>query len=366
MADYEIINFTINLQLFADKTEKPTPKRKQQAAEKGQIPKSPELNSVLVLLVAFVAVKLSLPFIIQEWTSLTANLYKIFAKKDFNLDYQVLEHIFFLVVISVTKMLAPIVGGAMLAGVVASIAQVGFRFNMSLIKFDLQNINPISGIKRMFSPNALAELVKSFLKIFIVGYIAYAEYKKNFSGFKTLSDMNLRASSSFIGQVTMGIVFKMILWLAILAVADYIFQRWRHESQLKMSKQEIKDEFKQQEGDPQLKGRIKQKQRQMAMSRMMQSVPKADVVITNPTHFAVALQYDNKSMVAPVVIAKGQDRIALKIKEVAKENNVVVVENKPLAQSLYHGTEIGDTIPGELFQAVAEVLAFVYKLKGKI
>ncbi|HWI54176.1 MAG TPA: EscU/YscU/HrcU family type III secretion system export apparatus switch protein, partial [Desulfobacteria bacterium] len=221
------------------------------------------------------------------------------------------------------------------------------------------------GLKQMFSSQALAELVKSFLKVFIVGYVAYAEYVKQFSGFTGLTDMNLRTSSAYIGQTTMNIAYKIILWLAVLAVADYIFQRWRHESQLKMSKQEVKDEYKQQEGDPQLKSKIKQKQRQMAMSRMMQSLPKADVVITNPTHFAVALQYNN-SMGAPVVIAKGQDRVALRIKEIAKEHGIVTVENKPLAQALFHGTEIGDAIPTELYQAVAEVLAFVYKLKGKI
>lgn len=359
-------NFVINLQLFAEKTEKPTQKRKEQAAEKGQIASSPEVNSALVLLAAFLAIKIFTPYLIEEWTGLVNSLFDIFAKSNYTLDYRTLQNMFILALFSTSKILLPIVGGALLAGLLASFAQVGFKFNTSMIKFDLNNINPISGIKRIFSLASIAELIKSLFKIFIVGYVAYSEYMKNISGFLKLSDMSLYASSAFIGSVTLSIVFKAILWFGILALADYIFQRWRHERQLMMSKQEIKDEFKQQEGDPQLKGKIKQKQRQMAMSRMMQSLPKADVVITNPTHFAVAIQYDSKTMSAPVVIAKGQDRIALKIKEVAREHNIVIVENKPLAQSLFHSTEIGDTIPTDLFQAVAEVLAFVYKLKGKI
>lgn len=366
MADKGLQIFKIDLQMFAAKTEKATPKRREQAAEKGQIARSAEFNSVLVLLAAFMAVKIFLPDMIQEWTGFTQNIFKIFSESNFELSYRVLQNMFIMSVVSVTKILAPIVGGAMIAGVFASVAQVGFRFNMSLIKFDLNNVNPINGVKRMFSSQTLAELVKSFLKVFIVGYVAYSEYVKQLSGFTGLTDMSLRASSAYIGQTTMNIAFKIILWLAVLAVADYIFQKWRHESELKMSKQEVKDEYKQQEGDPQLKGKIKQKQRQMAMSRMMQSLPRADVVITNPTHFAVALQYNNNTMGAPVVIAKGQDRVALKIKEIAKEHGIVTVENKPLAQALFHGTEIGDSIPAELYQAVAEVLAFVYKLKGKI
>ncbi len=365
MTDKDLQVFRIDLQLFADKTEKATPRRRQQAAEKGQIPRSAELNSVLVLLAAFMAVKIFIPDMIQEWTAFTQNIFKMFTANNFDLNYRTFQNMFIMTVISVTKILAPVVGGAMVAGILASVAQVGFRFNMSLIKFDLNNVNPINGFKRMFSSQALAELVKSFLKVFIVTYVAYSEYVKQLSVFTGLTDMNLRASSAYIGQTTVNIAFKVILWLAVLAVADYIFQKWRHESQLKMSKQEIKDEYKQQEGDPQLKGKIKQKQREMAMSRMMQSLPNADVVITNPTHFAVALQYDN-TMGAPVVIAKGQDRVALRIKEIAKEHDIVTVENKPLAQALFRGTEIGDSIPPELYQAVAEVLAFVYKLKGKM
>ncbi len=366
MEGIRLENLNINLQLFAEKTEKPTPRRRRKAAEKGQVVRSPEINSVLVLLAAFLAIKALTPYMIQEWTDLTNNLFKEFGKGHFNLNYHTVQKIFLMVIVSTSKILAPIVGGAMLAGVAATLLQAGFHFNVSIIKFDLNNINPISGLKRIFSAYSLAELVKSILKVLIVGYVAYSEYMKEFPNFSRLVDMNLRASCAYVGQVTLNMVFKIILWLVALAGADYFFQRWRHEKQIMMSKQELKEEHKEIEGDPLIKGKVKQKQRQMSMARMMQVLPKADVIITNPTHYAVALEYDSQRMFAPTVIAKGQDRMAQKIKEVAKEHNIVTVENPPLAQSLYYSAEIGDMVPPELYQAVAEVLAFVYKLKGKI
>ena len=366
MGDLRLNNLKINLQLFAEKTEKPTSRRREKAAKEGQVVLSPEVNSVIVLVVAFLAIKTLTPNMIQEWTSLTEKLYGMVGKENFIIDYQTLQTIFVHILVSSSRFLAPVVGGVLVAGLTASVVQTGLHFNMSKVNFDLNNINPVEGLKRLYSLQAIADLFKSILKVFIVGYVAYGEYMKEFMNFSRLTDMNLRASSAYIGQVTLNVVFKIILWLVALAIADYVFLKWRHEKKLLMSKDEIKDEYKQTEGNPQLKGKIKQKQRQMSMNRMMQVLPKADVVITNPTHFAVALQYDSATMSAPVIIAKGQDRIALKIKEVAREHNIVIVENPPLAQSLFHATEIGDAIPGELFQAVAEVLAFVYKLKGKI
>lgn len=366
MKDFRLNNFIIDLQLFAEKTEKPTTKKRQEAAGKGQVARSPEINSVVVLLATFLIIKALTPYMIAEWTSLTGNLYQMFTAENFNIDYGTLQVIFVTVTVSSLKILTTILGVSLLAGLVATYFQIGFRFDTSAIMFNLDHINPVAGLKQMFSPQSLVELIKSVLKMLIIGYVAYSEYSKEFMKFTRLSDMNLQASSAYIGTVTLNVVFKIILWLVILAVADYIFQKIQLEKKLMMSKQEIKDEYKRQEGDPQHKAKIKQKQRQLAMARMMHALPKADVVITNPTHFAVALQYDSSVMGAPVVIAKGQDRIALKIKEVAKEHNIVIVENKPLAQSLFHSTELGDAVPAELFQAVAEVLAFVYKLKGKI
>lgn len=366
MEDFRLISMKINLQLFAEKTEKPTPKRREKAAQKGQIAKSAEINSVVVLMVTFLAVKLFTPYMINEWTALTGQLYQTFSQHNFSIDYRTLHTIFVMVLLSSTKILAPIMGGALFSGLAASYFQVGFRFDTEAVAMKFENINPVAGFKRIFSMQSLAELVKSIIKLIIVGYIAYSEYTKELMNFTRLSDMSLQASAVYIGTVTLNVVFKVVVWLIVLAVADYIFQKFQLEKQLRMSKEEVKEEYKTTEGDPQLKSRIKQKQRQMSMARMMQVLPRADVVITNPTHFAVALQYDSGTMTAPMIIAKGQDRMAERIKEAARENNIVIVENKPLAQSLFHSTEIGDTVPAELFQAVAEVLAFVYKLKGKI
>ncbi|PKM80857.1 MAG: flagellar biosynthesis protein FlhB [Firmicutes bacterium HGW-Firmicutes-14] len=366
MRDSRMINFRINLQLFAEKTEKPTAKRRSKAAEKGQVARSPEVNSVLILLVCFVTIRLMAPILVEEWTILTSDLFRMFAREDFSLDFSTLQTILLMSIIFSSKILVPIVGGALVAGLSASIVQMGFRFDMSAIAFDLKNINPVSGFKQLCSLDALARLVKSILVVILIGYVAYNEITKQLMNFTRLSDMNLRASSAFIGQVTMNVVLKVVVWLIIVAIADYAFQKWRTEKRLRMEKQEIKDEYKQTEGDPKVKAAIRRKQAQMSMMRMMQVLPKADVVITNPTHFAVALRYDAEISPAPVVIAKGQDRMAEKIREVAREHNIVIVENKPLAQSLYFGTDIGDTVPEELYQAVAEVLAFVYKLKGKI
>ncbi len=366
MAESRINGFRINLQLFAEKTEKPTAKRRQEAAKKGQIAKSAEVNSVLVLLVGFLGIKILAPQLVDGWAVLTSDLFRLFGQKDFLLDYRSLQSILIMVMIFSGKILVPIVGGCLVAGVAASVVQTGFRFDISSVKFDLKNIDPVQGVKRIFSLQSLAELVKSILKVLLVGYIAYTEVMKEFMNFSGLSEMSLRASAAFVGTVAMRVVFKIILWLVIIAILDYIFQKWRNEKKMMMEKQEVKEEHKQSEGDPQIKGKIKQKQRQMSMMRMMQALPKADVVITNPTHFAVALQYDPETMFAPTVIAKGQDRMALKIRETAREHDIIIVENKPLAQSLYYSAEIGDAVPADLYQAVAEVLAFVYKLKGKI
>jgi len=366
MKDSRLRYFTIDLQLFAEKTEKPTSKKREKAAKKGQLAKSAEINSVVVLLATFTALKIFTPYMIKVWATLTESLYQTFSQQNFTISYPTLQSMFIMVMIAATKILAPIMGGALVGGVAASYAQVGLRLDPEAIAFKFENISPIAGFKRIFSAQSLAELVKSIMKLVLIGYIVYSEYSKEIMNFTRLSDMSLLTSTAFIGNVVLNVVFKVIIWMIILAVADYIFQKFQLERQLKMSKQEVKDEHKQTDGDPQLKSKIKQQQRQMSMNRLMQVLPKADVVITNPTHFAVALQYDSNSMSAPLVIAKGQDLMAQRIKEAAREHNIVVVENKPLAQSLYHSTEIGDIVPADLFQAVAEVLAFVYKLKGKI
>ncbi len=358
--------FTINLQLFAEKTEKPTAKKLQKAREQGQVLKSPEVNSVIILILSFLAFKYFTPYMFEQMADVFKYSFKLFGHKNFELNMVNLQTIFITVMIATSKALLPIVSVAILGGLVASYAQVGFLFTVEPMAFKFERIDPVAGFKRMFSLRSLVEGLKSIIKVLIIGYAAYSVYKSEFNRFPHLIDMDIRSSLVYLGQLTLRLAFEVAQWLIVLAILDYLYQRWQHLKTLKMEKQEVKDEFKQQEGDPQLRGKIKQKQREVSMRRMMQELPKADVVITNPIHFAVALQYDAAVTGAPVVIAKGQDQIALKIKELANEYKITVVENKPLAQSLYKTTEIGDVIPADLYQAVAEVLAFVYKLKGKI
>ena len=314
MVKKRLDKFVIELQLFAEKTEQPTAKKRQKTAEKGQLAQRPEINSVIVLLVAFFAIKMMAPVMVDGWAELTTELFGLFAHSDFELNYLTLQTIFFMIIMFSSKILLPIVGGSMAAGLAGSLVQIGFRFTISAVNFNLQNISPLEGLKRIFSIRSLAELFKSLLKVLLVGYVCYSEFSKEFMTFPRLTDMNLRASSAFLGALTMTIVVKVIVLLVIVAILDYAFQRWSNEKKMMMEKQEVKEEYKQSEGDPQLKAKIKQRQREVSMRRMMQMLPKADVVITNPTHFAVALQYDPKVMKAPLLLAKGQERVALRIK----------------------------------------------------
>lgn len=357
---------TINLQLFGEKTEKPTPKKLQKAREKGQVLKSPEVNSVVILILSFLAFKYFTPYMFDQMSGVMLYSFQQFGNKGFELNMVNLQAIFITVIMATSKALLPVVGLSMLGGLAASYAQVGFLFTVEPMAFKFERLNPVEGFKRIFSLRSFVEAVKSVLKIMVIGYAAYSVYQAEFTKFPYLIDMDISSSIVYLGQLILRLAFKVALYLFILAVIDYLYQRYEHNKSLKMEKQEIKDEYKQQEGDPEIRSKIKQKQREVSMRRMMQELPKADVVITNPTHYAVALRYDAAVMSAPIIIAKGQDRIALKIKELATEHNIAIVENKPLAQALYKTAEIGDIIPGDLFQAVAEVLAFVYKIKGKI
>ena len=237
-------------------------------------------------------------------------------------------------------------------------------FNLERLSFNLNKLNPINGFGRIFSKRSLVELVKSLFKIAIIGSFLYLYLKDQIPFMPYFIYFDLAKSLEEIAKVIFNMVFQVIAIIIIMAIADYSYQKWQTTQDLKMTKQEVKDEYKQMEGDPQIKGKIKQKQRQMAMMRMMQEVPKADVIITNPTHLAIALMYKS-GMVAPLVVAKGQDVVAERIKQIARENKVTIVENKPLARALYTSVQVGDMVPHELYQAVAEVLAYVYRLKNR-
>ncbi len=354
----------LNLQLFAgEKTEEATPKRKQEARQKGQVVKSQEFNSALVLLAGFMALNSFFPYMYSEVFQMCRTMLSTLSRAD--LTVKSLIEIFQQVAIVGAKVVLPILGTVMIAGLTANYLQVGFLFSTEALAIKLERLNPIEGFKRMFSMRAIAELFKSIFKIVLVGILVYRIIRDNFDLFPKMMDMNIQTSGAILGGMIIKIGLQSAVLLVILAIFDYLNQLREHNKSLKMSKDEIKEEYKQTEGNPQIKSKIREKMRRMSMRRMMQEIPKADVVITNPTHYAIALSYNGEKMAAPVVLAKGQDNLALKIKEVAKEHNVATVENKPLAQALYKSTDIGDHIPPELFQAVAEVLAFVYKLKSK-
>jgi len=242
---------------------------------------------------------------------------------------------------------------------------VGFLFTTETLKLKLDRINPLSGFKRMFSARSLVELTKSSSKAAVMIYITYAYLKDKQSLLVNLFDMDPWLMGAAMWRTVFDIVLRNAVFLIVVALFDYLYARYEHNKQLKMSKQEIKEEYKQTEGDPLIKSKIKERQRQMSMQRMMQDIPKADVVITNPTHFAVAVVYDGSRDAAPRVVAKGQDLIALNIRKIAESNGVPIVENKPLARAIFKAVQIGEYVPPDLYQAVAEVLAYVYNLRKR-
>ena len=355
--------FLFDLQLFADdggeKTEEPTAKKKSDARNKGQVAKSQELNAAFVLFIGFWAMKILGSTIYREIAEYTAY---IFGHLNTTVDTETVLRIFLGIVMILLKTAFPIMVAIMLIGLAINLVQVGWNFTTEPLGFDLNKLNPINGFGRIFSKRSLVELIKSLFKILIIGLFLYENLKDEILQMPKLLYLELGASMATIADIIFMMAFKICAIFFALAILDYMYQKWDHNEQLKMTKQEVKEEFKQMEGDPQIKGKIKQKQREMAMSRMMREVPKADVIVTNPTHFAVALRYA-EGMRAPEVIAKGQDYVALKIKDVAREAGVVIVENKPLARALFASVEIGEAVPPELYKAVAEVLAYVYHLK---
>jgi len=260
--------------------------------------------------------------------------------------------------------MGPLFAVVFITAVLSNIMQVGLIFSLESMKPKLSKLNPIKGLGRLFSKQGFVELFKSLLKLAIVGGILYLTIKGEMKNILLLGDMEPNSIAAYILLIIFKIFIRVILAMIFLVVIDYAFQRWEHEKKMKMTKKEVKDEFKRTEGDPLVKSRIRSIQMQMARKRMMQAVPEADVVITNPTDLAVALKYDSSVMGAPRLLAKGAGKIARKIKELAEEHDIPIVENKELAQSLYSLVEIGQDIPPILYQAVAEVLAYVYKLKG--
>lgn len=361
--------YLINLQLFADdgtgeKTEKATPRRREEARKKGQVFKSADLNSAVILMAGTIAIFATFPLMTRNLEQFTRLYILDRTLVDFDSAYA------YFLLLEIMKIMAkitlPILLICFLAALLVSYLQVGFVLSSEALTPKLERINPIEGAKRIFSKRALVELAKSLMKIGITGYIVYTVIKKNLYILPRFIDMELTATMTTLGSIILEMALKIGIVFIIIGVIDFIFQWYEHEKSLMMSKYDVKQEYKQTEGDPLIKSKQRQIQRQASMQRMMAEVPKADVIITNPTHFAVALQYKAESMEAPQVIAKGQDFIAFKIREIAEANHITIVQNPPLARTLFYTTNIGDLVPEDLYQAVAEVLAFVYKQKKKV
>lgn len=360
-------SFEFDLQFFAqdpDKTEEATPRRKQEARKKGQTPRSNELNTVVVLLALFVILNFLGSWFYGE---LITYMEQYLSPDELNTDISEsnLGNLLFRHCMTFLRLFLPLGLGALVIGVVINFVQVGPMFSTEPLKPKFSKLNPVAGMQRLFSAHGFVELAKSIIKLIIVIYFAYSTIREHIFMFLDMMRQSPFDVAIALWRIIYQVAVKICLFLLALALFDYLYQRWEFRKSLRMTKREVKDEYKQTEGNPQIKNKIRQRQREIAMRRMMQDVPKADVVITNPTHLAIALRYDPSKMAAPVVVAKGEGFIAQKIKEIATANDVVLVENRPLAQAIYKTVDIGEAIPANLFQAVAEILAYVYRLKRK-
>ncbi|MCP4579116.1 MAG: flagellar biosynthesis protein FlhB [Deltaproteobacteria bacterium] len=345
-----------------EKTEKPTAKKLAKSREKGQVPKSPEVSSAFIILCATTVLLAAGPWMFSSLMELMQGVFQNLGT--LNLQGDSVRTFLGEIFVRFLIIMAPIMISVVVVGIAANVVQVGFLFTMEPLTPKLSKFNPITGMKKFVSLRSLTELIKSVLKILYIGTIAWLVLRGELDSLPSLIHMSVGQIMGFIGVTCLKVMFYVALAMMVLAVIDFTYQRWQHNKDLMMTKQEIKDEQKQSEGDPKVKSRIRQVQREMAARRMMTAIPDADVVITNPTHLAIAIKYDSKEMFAPQIVAKGAGLVAERIKAIAGENDVPVVENKPLAQALFKNTEVDDFVPAELFRAVAEVLAYVYRLKG--
>lgn len=354
----------LDLQFFAgEKTEKATPKKRQDERRKGRVAKSQDINTAVLLLGCFLGLFVFGSYILQNMTGFFRKSFTEYIHWD--VTNNSIQTMFNDSAFQAIKMVAPIMVIAIISGLAANLLQVKFLFSTEPLKFDLKKIDPIKGAKRIFSIRALVEFLKSLLKIAMVGTVTFTVIWVNKDQMLMTSFLGVKGALGFFAQVTAMMGFSAIALLIFLGVLDYMYQKYDFEKNIRMSKQDIKDEYKNVEGDPLIKSKMKEKQRQIANRRMMSEVPNADVIITNPTHYAIAIKYDEEKAEAPFVLAKGTDNIAQRIKEIAKEHNIHMAENRSLARALYAAVEIGEIIPEDYFQPVAEVLAYVYQMEKK-
>jgi len=353
-----------DFQLFAqERTEPATPKRREEARRKGQVARTAELGTALVLLAGFGV----LSFWAARAGATLVNMTTHYLGDGVRLDPSAtaVQEMFVEMTLWAAAVAGPFLLAAVVAGLASQLVQVGFLATGEGLKPKLERINPVEGAKRIFSRWALINLLKALAKIVVVGYIAYGEVRRSLDVLPALAAVPLADAVRVVGDMVLRVGLNIGLALVVIAALDYLYQRFEYERSLRMTRQELKEELKELEGDPLLRSRIRRRQRELASRRMMQEVPKADVVITNPVHLAVALRYDAATMEAPVVVAKGAGIVARRIKEIAEAHGVPIVEDVALARALYDGVELGQPIPVELYQAVADVLAFVYRMRRR-
>lgn len=377
--EFDFLNSTpilaYDLQFFAkegpggEKTEPATPKKLEDARKDGSVAKSKELCSAAVLFALFLSLKF---FAGRTGTQFLETFHFVYGKipdiiklYDGDMPFRDMRIIFNTVLLRILLILLPFLLFAVVFSFVSEIIQVQWKPTAKPLQPKGSKINPINGFKRMFSKEKIVELLKAIIKIGLIGYLAYSTLLSEMPLLFKLYDLKLINAIQSIGDVAINLGIKISAAYLVLGVADYGYQKWKFAEDMKMTKQEVKDEYKNSEGDPQIKGKIKQRMQEASRRRMMASVPEADVVITNPTHFAVALKYDPSTFDAPFVVAKGEDFLAKRIKDLARENGVELVENKPLARMLYYNVDLGAPIPPELYKTVADILAAIYNTKKR-
>ncbi|MDP4108452.1 MAG: flagellar biosynthesis protein FlhB [Bacillota bacterium] len=344
------------------KTEKATPKKREDERKKGNLFQSKDIISAFSVLIIFYVLKISFPYIHSMLSNMMQEyILKIKTVKSLNIYIAMDVYKNSGAVLFLTA--GPVLLASMLVGIIASGVQTRFKFTGELLKFKFSRINPLEGFRRLFSMNSVFELIKSIAKITVIAYILFLQLKDMSGSFLKLISVDVAQAVYFILNSIMDIVIRLSMVFMAIAALDFFYQWWHYEKNIRMSKQELKEEYKMLEGSPEIKGKIKERQRKMSSRRMMQKVPKADVVIRNPEHIAIALKYDYEKDAAPVVVAKGLDDIALKIVEIAEYYNIPTQENKPLARAMYDAVQVDRPIPPLFYAAVAEIMAWVYTMK---
>ncbi len=351
-----------------EKTEPATSKKLQDARNEGQVAKSQELNYAISLIALFIILKIFISYIGENlFYNFAANYKKI---PDFidesigGMSVRLATLVINNTILTILKILAPVLVIGFLVALLSNILQVGWKVTTKPMKPKFSKLNPLNGFKRIFSKDSMFELVKSIAKIGLILYVAYSAISDHQDELFLLYDIPLLQVILLVGDIVISAGLNISLVYMLVGIADWFYQKHKFKEDMKMTKQEVKDEYKNTEGNPEIKGRQRSKMREASQRRMMQELPNADVVITNPTHYAVAIRYDASQFSAPIVVAKGENYLAMKIREAAKEHQIEIVENMPLARMLYANVDVGEEVPPELYQAVAEVLAFVYNLRG--